>query len=69
MSVTTLAPPRSPLFTAALQLLAEEPEALARLVLLRDAFPRATIREIADVLRETAILFLAAGVTPPERRP
>lgn len=64
MTVVTITPPRSPLFTAALQLLAGEADPLARLCLLRDAFPRASLEDITRTLRETAVIFAAAGVRP-----
>jgi hypothetical protein len=64
VTILQLNPPRSPLFQAALQLLAHEPDQLALITLLRDAFPRATPTEIQQALKETAVRFAAAGVRP-----
>jgi hypothetical protein len=60
------AKPRSPLFQAALDLLRGEPtvDPLAAIMRLRDAFPKASQAEIEQVVRETAVIFLAAGVVP-----
>ncbi len=56
--------PRSPLFQAALALLRQDADQLATLRRLADAFPHATLAEVCQVLRETAVLFHAAGVVP-----
>jgi hypothetical protein len=48
------------LHAAALQLLREEPDPLARLCLLRDALPAHTLEELQQALREAAVLHLAA---------
>lgn len=60
-------PPRGALFQAALGLLAGEPDQLARLCLLRDAFPAASVTEIERVLRETAVTFHVHGIVPVRR--
>jgi hypothetical protein len=60
--------PRSPLFQAALGLLGADPDPLATLVRLRDAFPQASHRDIQATVRETAVHFYAAGVAPEVRR-
>lgn len=55
---------KSPLFQAALGLLGYDPDPLATLVQLRDAFPKASAQEIQAVVRETAVAFHCAGVAP-----
>lgn len=65
--MTTQIPPRGALFQAALGLLAGEPDQLARLCLLRDAFPAASVTEIERTLRETACMFHTHGLKPVRR--
>jgi hypothetical protein len=65
--VSTQRPPRGALFQAALGLLAGEADPLARLCLLRDAFPAASITEIERTLRETAVTFHSHGIVPVPR--
>jgi hypothetical protein len=62
--IAVIDPPRSPLFAAAIQVLQQEPDHLARLVTLRDAFPQASLQDIQRVLRETACLFHCAAIAP-----
>lgn len=50
------------IFAAALQLLDSEPDILARIMLLRDAYPQASLREIIHTLRDVALLFHLCGV-------
>lgn len=56
----------SPLFRAAIATLGHDPDPLATLVRLRDAFPRASLGDIQATVREQAVLFLDAGIVPPE---
>lgn len=62
MQVTLHTAPRGALFQAALALLDSEPDPLARLMLLRDAFPKASLEDIQRTLRETACLFHVYGI-------
>jgi hypothetical protein len=55
VTVVALAPPRSALFRAALDLLNEQPDPVARLMLLADTFPRAELAEIQRTLKEAAL--------------
>jgi hypothetical protein len=55
---------RSPLFRAAMDLLREEPDQLAVMCKLLDAFPRTPHAQVAQALRECAVLFVHAGIQP-----
>lgn len=54
--------PVSALFAAAIGLLREEPDQLAALCKLADAFPKATLAEVCQTLREVAVMLHAAEV-------
>lgn len=56
---------RSPLFKAALDLLAGVDRS-AVLMVLADAYPRSTLSELDQAMREMSVLFLAAGLRPKE---
>jgi len=62
--MTAKLPPRGTLFQAALGLLAGEADPLARLMMLRDAFPAAQLTDIQRTLRETACMFHSHGLVP-----
>lgn len=64
MNVSTINAPRSPLFHAALQLLAAREDGMTILCRLRDAFPHTDMRELCRVVKETAVLFAFAGLQP-----
>jgi hypothetical protein len=56
--------PVSPLFRAALATLGTDPDPLATMARLRDAFPKASSRDLGQVVRETAVTFHCAGIAP-----
>jgi hypothetical protein len=64
---TTVSPGHRALFVAAFQLLGEQPDPLARICLLHDAYPDASLREIVSALRDCALLFLCNGLQPAQR--
>jgi hypothetical protein len=60
---------RSPLFRAAMDLLRQEPDQLAVMCKLLDAFPRTPHAQVAQALRECAVLFVHAGIQPAKVAP
>lgn len=54
--------PVSALFAAAIGLLRSEPDQLAALCKLADAFPKATLAEVCQTLREVAVMLHVAEV-------
>lgn len=59
--------PVSALFAAAIGVLREEPDQLAALCKLADAFPKATLAEVCQTLREVAVMLHVAAVGREER--